>query len=241
MARAKEAVMNATTTAAVRDDGLARFQSGVLVLMAVGLLVTGLVGEYVAHNHWMMSYLISGTGDKLHPSFLWWMLSVGEIGMVWKIADWEADVKASTGYGRFLIYTAMNGLTIGPVLSLYTGVSVLRVFTISAATFGASALWGVTTKRDLSGVGSFFLMGLFGLIVVMVYNMFLQSGGLDLTISCIGIALFVGLTVWDMQILRELYERNAGRNGLVIAGALSLYLDFINLFLFFLRFFGDED
>ena len=240
MAKAKVAEMNATTTV-VRDDGLASFQSGVLVLMAVGLMVTGFVGEYVAHNHWMISHLISGTGAKAQPSLVWWIISVVELGFVWKIADWEKDVKASTGYGRFIVYTALNGLTIGPVLSLYTGVSVLRVFAISSATFGASALWGVTTKRDLSGMGSFFLMGLFGLIVVMVSNMFLQSGGLDLTISCVGIALFVGLTAWDMQMLRELYERNAGRNGLVIAGALALYLDFINLFLFFLRFFGEKD
>jgi FtsH-binding integral membrane protein len=129
------------------------------------------------------------------------------------------------------------------VFLTYTHTSIARVFFISAASFGALSLYGYTTQRDLSAFGSFLVMGLFGLIIAMVVNMFLQSSGLEFVISVVGVLVFAGLTAWDTQRIKEMYDRNddgtiVGRKA--VMGALSLYLDFINLFMFLLRFLGDR-
>jgi FtsH-binding integral membrane protein len=129
------------------------------------------------------------------------------------------------------------------VFLTYTHTSIARVFFISAASFGALSLYGYTTQRDLSAFGSFLTMGLFGLILAMLVNMFLQSSGLEFVISVVGVLVFAGLTAWDTQRIKEMYDRNddgtiVGRKA--VMGALSLYLDFINLFMFLLRFLGDR-
>jgi FtsH-binding integral membrane protein len=129
------------------------------------------------------------------------------------------------------------------VFLTYTHTSIARVFFISAASFGALSLYGYTTQRDLSAFGSFLTMGLFGLILAMLVNMFLQSSGLEFVISVVGVLVFAGMTAWDTQRIKEMYDRNddgtiVGRKA--VMGALSLYLDFINLFMFLLRFLGDR-
>ena len=126
---------------------------------------------------------------------------------------------------------------------VYTGASITRVFFISAATFGALSLWGYTTQRDLTAMGSFLMMGLIGLILAMVVNIFLKSTMMDFIISCAGVLIFAGLTAYDTQKIKEMYDANddgtiSGRK--VVMGALSLYLDFINIFLFLLRLLGDR-
>ena len=138
---------------------------------------------------------------------------------------------------------ACSGVMLSSIFLTYTHGSIARTFFISAASFGALSLYGYTTQRDLSPIGSFLVMGLFGLILAMVVNMFLKSTGLDFAISAIGVLIFAGLTAWDTQRIKEMYSVNddgtvAGRKA--VMGALTLYLDFINLFLFLLRFLGDR-
>jgi FtsH-binding integral membrane protein len=143
----------------------------------------------------------------------------------------------------FLVYAGLLGVMLSSVFLTYTHGSIARTFFISAASFGALSLYGYTTQRDLSPIGSFLTMGLFGLILAMLVNMFLKSSGLDFAISAIGVLIFAGLTAWDTQKIKEMYSVNddgtvAGRKA--VMGALTLYLDFINLFLFLLRFLGDR-
>jgi FtsH-binding integral membrane protein len=153
--------------------------------------------------------------------------------------------RMSTGTAQavFWLYAAVMGVSLAPILMLYTGASVAKVFFITAATFGGMSLWGYTTRRDLSGIGSFLIMGLFGLIIAMVVNIFLASPAVDFAISIIGVLVFTGLTAFDTQKIKEMYY--VGDDGTVagrkaIMGALALYLDFINLFLFLIRILGDR-
>jgi FtsH-binding integral membrane protein len=142
-----------------------------------------------------------------------------------------------------MIYAGLLGVTLAPIFLTYTGASITKVFFISAASFGALSLWGYTTQRDLTGMGSFLIMGLFGVILASLVNLFLKSSGLDFVISAVGVLVFAGLTAWDTQKIKEMYDVNddgsvSGRKA--VMGALSLYLDFINLFLMLLRLFGDR-
>jgi FtsH-binding integral membrane protein len=142
-----------------------------------------------------------------------------------------------------MVYSALLGLTLSSIFLAYTGASITRVFFISAASFGALSLWGYTTQRDLSGFGSFLIMGVFGIIIASLVNLFLKSSGLDWMISIIGVGVFAGLTAYDTQRIKEMYDgmddsNAAGRKA--VMGALSLYLDFINLFMMLLRLLGDR-
>ena len=153
------------------------------------------------------------------------------------------DRRASLGFPGFMVYAGLLGLMLSSVFLAYTGASVTRVFFISAASFGALSLYGYTTQRDLSAIGSFMMMGLIGLIIAMLVNMFLKSTGLDFVISAAGVLIFAGLTAWDTQRIKEMYDPMedgtiVGRKA--VMGALSLYLDFINIFLFLLRLMGDR-
>jgi hypothetical protein len=142
-----------------------------------------------------------------------------------------------------MLYAGLLGLRLMPIFVQYTDGSIARTFFITAASFGALSLYGYTTQRDLSPIGAFLIMGLFGLILAMIVNMFLGSQGLEFAISAIGVLIFAGLTAWDTQKIKEMYDANddgtvSGRK--TVMGALTLYLDFINLFLFMLRFLGDR-
>jgi hypothetical protein len=142
-----------------------------------------------------------------------------------------------------MVYAGALGLMLSSVFLTYTGASLTRVFFISAASFGALSLYGYTTQRDLSAFGSFLVMGLFGVMIAMLVNIFLKSTGLDFVISVLGVLIFAGLTAWDTQRIKEVYSvmddgTVAGRKA--VMGALKLYLDFLNLFLFLLRFMGDR-
>ncbi|MDI6834691.1 MAG: Bax inhibitor-1/YccA family protein, partial [Rhizobiaceae bacterium] len=144
----------------------------------------------------------------------------------------------------FWIYAALMGLSLSSIFLIYTGQSIVQTFFVTAASFGALSLYGYTTKRNLSAMGSFLIMGLFGLIIASLVNLFLASSALDFAISVIGVLIFAGLTAWDTQRIKESYYEadssdSAGRKA--IMGALQLYLDFINLFLFLLRFLGNRE
>jgi FtsH-binding integral membrane protein len=175
------------------------------------------------------------------PTIIFLML--GTLGLVIFISFRIQHLQPATALTLFMAYAALLGLTLSSVFIVYTGASVTRVFFISAASFGALSLYGYTTQRDLSAFGSFLIMGIVGLIIAMIVNFFLKSTGLDLAISAIGVLIFAGMTAWDTQRIRQMYSATddgvtTGRKA--IMGALRLYLDFINLFLFLLRLLGNR-
>ena len=152
-------------------------------------------------------------------------------------------MSVSAAQGTFWAYAALLGVSLSSILLVYTAASITQTFFVTAASFGALSLYGYTTKRDLSGMGSFLIMGLFGIILASIVNIFLKSSGLEFAISIIGVLVFAGLTAWDTQKIKEMYfdaddEVTYGRKA--VMGALTLYLDFINLFLFLLRFLGNN-
>jgi FtsH-binding integral membrane protein len=171
------------------------------------------------------------------------VLFLGTLGLVFFMSFRISNLQPSTALMLFMGYAGLLGLMLSSVFLAYTGASITRTFFISAASFGALSLYGYSTQRDLSPIGSFLIMGLFGLILAMLVNMFLKSSGLEFVISVIGVLIFAGLTAYDTQRIKEMYSANddgtiAGRKA--VMGALQLYLDFINIFLFLLRFMGDR-
>ena len=171
------------------------------------------------------------------------VLFVGTLGLVFFMSFRINRLQPGTALGLFMFYAAVLGLMLSSVFLAYTGASITRTFFISAASFGALSLYGYTTQRDLSPIGSFLIMGLFGLIIAMLVQMWLQNPGLNFAISVIGVLIFAGLTAWDTQQIKEMYDVNddgtiSGRKA--VMGALRLYLDFINLFLMLLRLMGDR-
>jgi FtsH-binding integral membrane protein len=186
---------------------------------------------------------LTSFGQAIFSGPLTIVLFLGTLGIVFFLSFRINKLQAGTAFVLFMLYAGLLGLMLSSVFLSYTGASITRTFFISAASFGALSLYGYTTQRDLSPIGSFLVMGLFGLILAMVVNMFLKSTGLDFAISAIGVLIFAGLTAWDTQKIKEMYDANddgtiSGRKA--VMGALTLYLDFINLFLFLLRFMGDR-
>jgi hypothetical protein len=171
------------------------------------------------------------------------VLVLAPLGLVFAISFGINRMQAGTALTLFFVYAGLLGLSLASIFLIYTHGSISRVFFISAATFGALSLWGYTTQRDLTGMGSFMFMGLIGIIIASLVNIFLKSSGLDWAISIIGVGVFAGLTAYDTQRIKEMYSAQddgtvTGRKA--VMGALSLYLDFINLFLMLLRLMGDR-
>jgi FtsH-binding integral membrane protein len=171
------------------------------------------------------------------------VLMLATLGLVMFISFRIDRLQYTTALGLFMLYAALLGAALSTIFVQYTGVSITRVFFISAASFGAMSLYGYTTQRDLSPIGSFLIMGLFGIIIASIVNIFLASSALTFAISVVGVLVFAGLTAWDTQKIKEMYNvyddgTVAGRKA--VMGALTLYLDFINLFLMMLRLFGDR-
>jgi FtsH-binding integral membrane protein len=217
--------------AAAIDVGLRAYMIRIYNYMASGVALTGVVTSLTPFGHAVF-------GGPLTI-----VLFVGTLGIVFFLSFRINKLQAGTALVLFMLYAGLLGLMLSTVFLQYTGASITRTFFISAASFGALSLYGYTTQRDLSPIGSFLVMGLFGLILAMVVNIFLKSTGLDFAISAIGVLIFAGLTAWDTQKIKEMYSANddgtvSGRKA--VMGALTLYLDFINLFLFLLRFMGDR-
>jgi FtsH-binding integral membrane protein len=215
------------------DAGLRAHMIRVYNYMAAGVALTGVVAWLTAQ------YAPPG----LYQSPLFFILVFAPLGLVFFLSFRINSLSASTARALFFVYAASLGLSLSVIFLAYTAASITRVFFISAAAFGALSLWGYTTQRDLTAFGSFLIMGLFGIIIASVVNIFLGSSQLDWLISVIGVMVFAGLTAWDTQKIKEMYEPMddgtvAGRK--VVMGALALYLDFINLFLMLLRLFGDR-
>jgi hypothetical protein len=237
----------ATRTAEI-DAGLRAYMLRIYNYMAAGVALTGVVAwfTYNAAVITDVSGKITGLtsfGQALFSGPLTIVLFLGTLGIVFFLSFRIDKLQAGTAMVLFMLYAGLLGLMLSSVFLTYTGASITRTFFISAASFGALSLYGYTTQRDLSPIGSFLIMGLFGLILAMLVNLFLKSTGLDFAISAIGVLIFAGLTAWDTQKIKEMYDANddgtvSGRKA--VMGALTLYLDFINLFLFMLRFLGDR-
>jgi FtsH-binding integral membrane protein len=215
------------------DAGLRAYMLRVYNYMAAGVGLTGVVA--------MLTYQFSG--PELLRSPLMWVFMLAPLGLVFYISYRINTLSADAARRLFFIYAASVGLSLSTIFHIYTGSSITRVFFISAATFGALSIWGYTTKRDLSGFGTFLYMGVIGIVIASLVNLFLRSSGLDWMISIIGVGVFAGLTAYDTQRIKGMYDpsddaASAGRKA--VMGALSLYLDFINLFMMMLRLAGNR-
>ncbi|MGZ5854091.1 MAG: Bax inhibitor-1/YccA family protein, partial [Xanthobacteraceae bacterium] len=226
------------------DVGLRAYMIRVYNYMAAGVALTGVVAWLTFNaavvqdpNGGITGLTSFGQAIFGGPAVI--VLFLATIGLVFFISFRIQRLQPATAFALFMLYAGLLGLMLSTVFLAYTGASVTRVFFISAASFGALSMYGYTTKRDLSPIGSFLIMGVFGLVIAMLVNMFFKSTGLDFVISAIGVLVFAGMTAYDTQNIKEMYDVQddgtlAGRKA--VMGALKLYLDFINLFMFLLRF-----
>lgn len=231
------------------DAGLRSYMLGIYNLMMLGLLVTA--GAAVMAANLFFVGLGSGTigvtelGATIFNTPLRWVVMLAPLAMVMMIS-FGAN-KMSSGMARvlFYVFAAVMGISLSSIIAIYTPGSIGNTFFVTAAAFGALSLYGYTTKTNLTGMGSFLIMGVFGLILASVVNMFLGSSALDFAISAIGVLIFAGLTAYDTQRLKISYYEYGGSPEaaakMKVHGALSLYLDFINMFLFLLRFMGNRN
>lgn len=217
----------------VRDVRVTAFLSKVYGWMFLGLLITAGTAVAVASSQTLIETFILNR-------ILFWGLVLGELGLVFYLSARVDKIAPATAAGLFMLYSALTGITSAVILLVYTGASIASTFVITAAMFGALALFGTYTKRSLAGVGQFMFMGLIGLIIASIVGLFWQNSALQFVISVVGVLVFTGLTAWDAQRLKQMaVTLPDGRVGsYAVVGALSLYLDFINLFFFLLRFMG---
>ncbi|PDT06244.1 hypothetical protein CO666_01080 [Rhizobium chutanense] len=224
------------------DQGLRAYMLKVYNLMALGLAITG-VAAYLSFQFAFADGELTAFGQAIYLSPLKWVVILAPLAMVLYLSFRINNMTVSAAQTTFAIYAALVGLSLSSIFLIYTGQSVVQTFFVTAASFGALSLYGYTTKRDLSAVGSFLIMGLFGLIIASMVNIFLASSAMQFAISVLGVLIFAGLTAYDTQRIKELYLEAddvavAGRKA--IMGALTLYLDFINLFMFLLQFMGNR-
>ena len=241
MAQYERQTLGARTGSTVAiDEGLRSYMLRVYNYMTAGLVITGAVAWFT--SQWAMSS--QSNAELLYASPLAWVIMLSPLAFVMVLSFGINKLSAGTAQLLFWAFAAVMGLSLSSIFLVYTGASIARVFFITAATFGAMSLYGYTTKRDLTGIGNFLIMGLIGLIIASLVNMFLASSALDFVISAVGVLIFVGLTAYDTQKIKESYSASFGAEVLAkgaIMGALSLYLDFINLFLMLLRLFGNRN
>ena len=221
---------------ALFDEGLRKHMLRVYNYMGIGLVLTGIVA------------FIVGTTPALYvPIFsspLKWVVMLAPLAFVLFFSFRLQSMSASAAQLTFWLFCAVMGLSLASVFLVFTGTSIARTFFIAATMFGATSLYGYTTKRDLANVGSFLMMGLFGVIIASLVNIFLASSALQFAISIIGILVFVGLTAWDTQNIKEQYAENYDQESqqkMAVFGALSLYLNFVNIFQLLLNFTGERE
>jgi uncharacterized protein len=231
------------TDAGVVDAGLRAYMLSVYNYMLIGLTLTGLSAWVVADVPAVSAifYQVNPMTSRFALTGIGWIALLAPLALVMALSWGIQRMSLATAQAVFWGYAGLVGISLAPILWVYTGTSVAQVFFITAATFGAMSLWGYTTKRDLSGWGSFLFMGLIGIVIASLVNIFLQSSMMSWVISIIGVVIFTGLTAYDTQAIKESYVASddsslAGRKA--IYGALRLYLDFINLFIMLMRLMG---
>jgi hypothetical protein len=220
-------------SSAAAAERVTAFLRGVYGWMCVGLGVTAAVALGVASSPAIVRTLVTN-------QLLFLLIIGGELGLVFYLSARVAKIAPATASALFLVYSALNGVTLSLILLAYTGQSVANTFVVCAVMFGALALYGSTTSRSLAGMGQFAFMGLIGVIAASIVGIFWHNDALQFVIACVGVVVFTCLTAWDAQRLKAmaLALPEGGVGSYTIVGALSLYLDFINLFLMLLRFFG---
>ena len=226
----------ATDARAEIDEGLRSYMLRVYNYMASALFMTGGIAYLSSQSPELMG-LVHGTPLK-------WVVMLAPLGLVFFLSARIQKMSASAAQMTFWIYSMLMGLSLSYIFLAFTGESIARTFFITASVFGAMSLWGYTTKKDLSGFGSFLFMGLIGIIIASIVNIFLGSTMLQFVISCVGVLVFTGLTAYDTQEIKQMYYAGdsadtAGKKA--VMGALRLYLDFINLFIMLLQLFGNRE
>ena len=225
---------SARMSAASIDAGLRAHMQRVYAYMGGGLVLTGLVAYAAA---------ASGFYQAIAETGLIWVVILAPLGFVLALSFGIQRMSAGTAAVLFWSYAAVMGLSLGSIFLVYTGTSIARVFFITAATFGLMSIYGYTTRSDLSGFGSFLLMGLIGIVIASLVNLFIGSSALQFAMSVIGVIVFVGLTAYDTQRIKQMYLESdtleiSGKKA--VLGSLALYLDFINLFMLLLQLFGQR-
>ncbi|GBD47711.1 Bax inhibitor-1/YccA family protein [Methylopila sp. Yamaguchi] len=245
----------ASVPAASVDQGLRSYMLSVYNYMSLGLAITGLfaIGAFMlsvttdpslAAARTANGMMLTQVGVALFTSPLKWVVMLAPLGMVFFLSARLHTMSVSGAQIAFYVFAGLMGLSLSSIFLVYTGASIARVFFITAAAFGALSLWGYTTKRNLSGMGTFLMMGLIGIVIASLVNIFLGSSLVQFVVSVAGVLIFSGLTAYDTQRLKEEYY--AGDDGTImgrkaIMGALSLYLNFINLFTMLLSLFGNRE
>ena len=227
------------------DEGLRSYMLKIYNYMTMALLLTGAMAYGTLNFPPLMNimYHLGPNGEFMGRTMLGTIITFAPLGIAIFFFMGMAKMSVKTAHAIFWIYAALMGMSLSSLGLMYTGQSLVRTFLICSAVFGSMSLYGYTTKRDLTSMGSFMVMGLIGLIVVTLINLWLQSPAIQFATSFIGVAIFMGLTAWDTQKLKAMYYSSGGGEmgqKISIMGAFTLYLDFINLFLYLLRFFGDR-
>ena len=239
---------NSGVSAREIDQGLRAFMLQVYNYMGSALLLTG-ISAYMAFSFAVAEMnaegiLLTAFGNAIFNSPLKWVLMLAPLAFVFVLGMRLEKMSFKAAQMTFWAFSVLMGVSMSYIFLVFTGASIVRVFFITSAVFGAMSLYGYTTKRDLTGMGSFLMMGLFGIIIASIVNIFMQSSMMQFAISIIGVGIFVGLTAYDTQKLKKMYYSMAGMGEALgkaaIMGALSLYLDFINLFMMLLRLLGDR-
>jgi len=245
----KKGILNrakaAQQTAVLMDEGLRAYMLRVYNYMGSALLVTGIVAliTFKSAVESLSPLDFTPLGDSIYASGLAWVVMLAPLGVVFYMSFGINKMSASKAQTVFWIFAALMGISLSSIFVVYTETSITRVFFITAGTFGAMSIYGYTTKRDLTKLGSFLMMGLIGIIIASIVNIFLNSGPMYFIISILGVLIFVGLTAYDTQKIKNMYT--ASDSGEImgkkaVMGALTLYLDFINLFIMLLRIFGQR-
>jgi FtsH-binding integral membrane protein len=235
----------ATTATASYDAGLRAHMLRVYNLMAGALALTGVTAYAVANTPVLLNaiYQVNAQG-ALAPTMLGWVVMLAPLALVFFLSFRIQQMSQATAQLTFWGYAALVGASLASLFLLYTGASIALTFFVTAATFGTMSLYGFTTKRDLTGFGNFLFMGLIGILIASLANIFFQSAMVTFVVSILGVLIFTGLTAWDTQKIKQTYYAIGGDVAVAgkaaIMGALSLYLDFLNIFLFLLRFMGDR-
>jgi uncharacterized protein len=238
----------AATGAGTIDTGLRAYMLKVYNYMTGALALTGVVAYVVANSPTLLNLFyrtaMTTNGVVLQPTILGWVVMLAPLALVFFLSFRVMQMSLTAAQTTFWVYAGLVGASLSSILIVYTGASVALTFFVTAATFGTMSLWGYTTKRDLTGFGHFLMMGLIGLLIAMLANFFFRSPAINFVVSVLGVLIFTGLTAWDTQSIKNSYY-TVGNDGtmagkMAVMGALRLYLDFLNIFLFLLRFLGDR-
>ena len=244
----QRSAVRSSASEAIIDQGLRAYMLKVYNYMGSGVLLTGVI----ALMFFKMAVVTSDGGEiigltnfgnSIYNSGLKWVIMLAPLGVVFYMSFGIAKMSAAKAQTTFWVFAALMGASLSSIFLMYTGASITRVFFITAGTFGAMSIYGYTTKKDLTKLGSFLMMGLFGIIIASVVNIFMKSTMMYFVISILGVLIFVGLTAYDTQKIKNMYMASDSGELMgkkAVMGALTLYLDFINLFIMLLRLFGQR-